>query len=227
MRRFGILLLALLWALPATAHAGRNVRNQASFQVEARRQVANDWTTVRFAVVGEGKDAAVVAADVNRRMAAALEAARRVDGVEVESGAYVSQPVYEERRIVRWRARQELHVEAQRVETLEPLIGSLQQASVLLAGIEFSIRPETREAVEDELIGEAIARFRRRADLVAEGMASSDWSLISMTVGRPGGSRPIAMRSEAMLHSAAADGPAFEAGTSEIVVEVEGTVELD
>jgi predicted secreted protein len=227
MRRFACVLLLLLWALPVGAHDGERVRNRASFDVEARREIANDWTTAHFAVVGEGKDPAVVAADVNRRMSAALEAARRVEGVKVESGRYASHPVYEDRRIVRWRARQELRVEAADVERLEPLIGALQQSSVLLSGIEFSIRPETRDTIEEELLGEALARFRHRAGLVAKGMQASGWSLISLSVAGSGGSRPMPLRSEAMLESAATPAPSFEAGTSEIVVRVEGTIELD
>jgi predicted secreted protein len=124
-------------ALPlasARAESHEASRNRASFQVEATREIANDWVTARLSVVSEGKDPAEVANAFNEAMARATKEATRVSEIEVRSGA-------------------------------------------------FSVRRETRKALEDELIEEALESFRARASLIAKGMGSKDWSLIHVSVG--------------------------------------------
>ncbi len=220
-------------ALPiasARAESQEATRNRASFQVEAVREIANDWVTARLSVVSEGKDPAKVANAVNEAMARATKEAMRVSEIEVRSGTYVTQPVYDDGRVVRWRARQELRIESGDVDRLAKLIGQLQGDSVLLSSIAFSVRRETRKALEDELIEEALESFRARASLVAKGMGSKDWSLIQVSVG---GSDGVPHRVEmdshpsAMLSRSRAAAPVFEAGTSELRVHVSGVVELD
>jgi len=231
MRRIPLIATLLLIALPSWAHSEIDARNRASFQVEALREIANDWATARLSVVAEGKDPAAVADSVNRRMASALTVAKRVKGVEPRSGAYVTQPIYNDGRVVRWRARQELRVESGDVDRLAALIGDLQGESVLLSSIDFSVKRETRTRLEDELIEEALAAFRTRAARIAKGMGAKDWSLVSLSVGHSGGQpRMVHMRAESDMMSASmskAAAPVFEAGTSEVRIQVSGNVELD
>ncbi len=230
MRRWMLSTLMVLGALPAWAHAEEVERNRVSFRVEVRREVANDWATARFAVQAEGKDPAKIAQAVNTRVASALSRARRTKGIEVRSGAYVTQPIYDDGRVVRWRARQAFRAESGDVDRLAKLIGQLQGASVLLVGIDLSIRPETRVAIEDELIQEALAAFRARASLIATGLEASGWSLVSLSVGRSGAPvrRMEMMRADASMAAfSEVAPPVFEAGSSEIRVQIDGSVELD
>jgi predicted secreted protein len=78
-------------ALPlasARAESHEASRNRASFQVEATREIANDWVTARLSVVSEGKDPAEVANAFNEAMARATKEATRVSEIEVRSGAF-------------------------------------------------------------------------------------------------------------------------------------------
>jgi predicted secreted protein len=226
MRQSIFIALMLSWALPAWADSD-DARNRVSFQVEASREVANDWATARLSVVAEGQDAAAVAKSVNQQMASALAIAKRSKGVEVESGAYVTTPVYDDGRVVRWRARQEIRAESGDVDRLAKLIGRLQGDSVHLAGIQFSVKAATRSAYEDELIEEALGAFRSRAMRIAKGLNEDSWSLISLSVGQRGGPPHVMqMRAESKTMSGSAP-PVFEAGSSEIRVQVNGTIELD
>ena len=207
---------------------GHGPRNRATFQVEAVREVANDWATARMTVQAEGKQAAAVAAEVNASMKAALERAERAAGIEVRTGGYSTQPVYDDGRVVRWRASQTLLLESGDSDALSTLVGLLQSDAVLLSGIEFSVRRETRQEIEDALIQEALARFRARAKLVAEGLGAKDWSVAEVNVGASGTTPPPVYRAErAMAYSSAAPPPSFAAGTSEIRVSASGTVRLD
>jgi predicted secreted protein len=226
---FTVLLVGLLFGESVLAESEEAARNRASFQVEATREVANDWATARLAVVAEGKDAAAVSATVNRQMATTLATAKRSEGIKVESGAYTTQPVYDDGRVVRWRARQEIRVESGDVDRLSGLIGTLQGDSVLLTSIEFSVKPETRRALEETLIEEALRDFRSRASLIAKGMGEKSWSLISLSVGHAGvAPRMLQTRVQLESVSSSHSPPAsFEAGTSEIQIQVNGIVELD
>jgi predicted secreted protein len=229
-----VLLIALLSlltsALPAWSDSESDARNRSTFQVAAVREIANDWVSARLSVVAECKEAAAVADSVNEAMAKAMERAKRDKSVDVRSGAYVTQPVYDDGRVVRWRARQELVLEAEDVDRLAKLIGQLQSESVLLSGIDFSVRRETRSRIENELIKEALSAFRARASLIAEGMGAKDWSLIQLSVGDSNGPprRVVMQARESMsVSSAASAPPAFDAGTSDLRVQVSGTVELE
>jgi len=229
MRGLFILALVLFGGSPAWSHSEVDARNRASFRVEARREVANDWATARLSILAEGKDPAVVADSVNNQMKAALAKAKGAKEVEVRSGAYVTQPVYDNGRVVRWRARQELRLESGDVDRLSKLIGTLQGESVSLSGIVFSVKSETRDALEDELINEALAAFRARALLIAKGMNAADWSLVGLSVGRSGAEpRMVHMRAEAdMMSMSKSAPPVFEAGTSDIRIQIDGNVELE
>lgn len=220
--------LLLVGATAAAADAAPDPRNRASFQVVVTREVENDWATARLTARAEGQDPARVAAEVNERMQRALAAAKREKGIEVESGGYTTQPIHDANRIVRWQAWQELRLESADVDRLSKLIGQLQSEMLQLSGISFSVKRETREALQDSLTLEALRVFRARADLIAKGMGSSGWSLVSVSVGQ-GGTQPhyYAMRGEADMAMKTAAAPAFEAGKSELQISVDGTVELD
>ncbi len=230
------LLSTLLLAQTSPAMAGHGkhgehgkARNRASFQVEAVREIANDWATARLSVVAEGKEAAAVAASVNKAMGKALTRAKQARGVEVRSGSYTTRPVYDDGQVVRWRASQDLRLESGDVDQLSKLIGEIQGESVLLSGIDFGVRRETRKSLEDELISEALAAFRARADLVAKGMGSKAWSLIDVSVGTTNSAPPRIRHEQARMQSfgSSVAPPRFEAGTSEIRVQASGVVELD
>ena len=149
--------------------------------------------------------------------------------MEVRSGSYSTHPIYDDGRVVRWRASQDLILESGDVDRLSGLIGELQSASVLLSGIQFGVKRETRAALEDELISEALKRFRTRADLVARGLGSDEWSLIDVSVGTSNSAPPRRHMERARMQSFsdAAPAPALEAGTSEVRVQASGTIELD
>ena len=224
-----IIFACLTSVTPASAHQETDAQNQASFQVEVTREVANDWASARLAVVAEGDQPAAVADEVNRKMAAAIAIAKKVHEVEVKSGAYTTQPVYKNSRIVRWRASQEMRLESEDVGRLSDLIGKLQEKSVLLSSMRFSVQGETQKALEDELIEEALAAFQARAKLIAKGLGAKSWSLMNLSVQSAGNQRPpVYARADAeMMSLSKAAAPAFEAGTSEVRVNVNGRIELD
>jgi predicted secreted protein len=229
MMRTAVLGMALLAALPARAAQEQPPRDQVTFRVEATREVANDWLGATLGVEEESSDAAALAARVNEKMGAALAAAKKDERLVVSSGAYQTQPVYDKTRIARWRASQDLVIESADVDALSKMIGKLQSDGLLLRGVSFTVAPETRKRVDDELIVEGLSVFRERAGLIARGLGRRGWNLVSLTLGESGlpipydRAAPMAMESS---FSKAAP-PSFESGKSTLRVEVNATIELE
>ena len=232
MLRAGLCALALGWWVSAAAFAEPLLpqpKDQVSFRVEAKREVPNDWIEATLGVEEESGDAAGLAARVNQRMAAALALAKAEQRLLVSSGAYQTQPVYDRTRIVRWRASQDLVIETAEVDVLTQMAGTLQAQGLLLRGVAFSVAPETRKRVEDELIVEALSLFRERAGLIARGLGRRGWNLMTLSLGESG-APPLPMyrtRGMAMEAADAAVAPAFESGRSTLRIEANASIEIE
>lgn len=231
MYRTGLAVLLGLVALPASAQKlFPPPKDQVSFRVEATREVPNDWLMATLGVDEEGSDAAELAVRVNRRMGEALALAKAAEEIEVSSGAYQTHPVYDRDRekIARWRARQDLVIESASVDSLTGLVGRLQAQGLLLRGVSFSVSPETRERLEEELIVEALSAFRQRAGLIARGIGRRGWNLMSLSIGQQPSPVPYLQQGRVMALEAAAEvSPAFESGKSMLSVSIDATIEVE
>jgi predicted secreted protein len=147
--------------------------------------------------------------------------------VRVKTGGYNTSPVHQDGKIRRWRASQDLILESKDIGAVSDLIGKLQ-VKLQLRSIGFTVSPESRRAVEDELIREALAAFRKRADLVRESLGANGYQIVRGVVDT-GGWRPIQPRrmAQAAGREATVAPPALEGGRSELRVSVRGTIELE
>jgi len=213
-------------AAGAVADEAADAMNRVSFQVERSRDVANDWIQAVMGVTDEDTDSARLADRINRAMSKALAVAQAAPGVRVKSGGYSTYPISEDGKLRRWRASQDLVIESGEVDAVTDLVGKLQ-ADLLLRSIDFSISPERRHEVEDELIAEALAAFQARAEIVRKSLGARDTELVQASISTQAASPPRPMMMEARaMSSAKVAPPALEGGTSQISVYVSGTVEL-
>jgi predicted secreted protein len=228
MIRGALLGVALLAGAPAFAAQDEKPKDQVSFRVEAAREVPNDWIAATLGVEEESTDLPGLAARVNQRMATALALAKTDARLTVASGAYQTHPVYDKTRIARWRASQDLTIETPEVAALADMAGKLQAQGLLLRGVAFSVAPETKKRVDDELTVEALSVFRERAGLIARGLGRRGWNLVSLTLGESGMPVPFVLQRSAAMEAAAPDvAPSFESGRSTVRIEVNATIELE
>jgi len=230
-------MLAVGWALSAwllgaaaapAAEAPPPMR-RVDFSVQASREVANDWVRAVVGVTDEDENAAKLADRVNQAMAWALERARAKSGINAKSGGYSTQPVHDPRKGERrfWRASQDLLLEGSDPLAMSELLGELQ-SRVQLRSIDFTVSPAQRRKVEDELIDEALAAFLARAQRVQTRLASRGYQIVQISIGTSGGAPPVPMmRATMAMDSAAVAPPALEAGTSELVTSVSGSIQLE
>jgi predicted secreted protein len=215
--------------LPAVSLAdSEQVRDQVSFQVEVGRDVENDRVIAILNVTAEALKPAKLADTINSTMSWAVEQASVNQEVKSRSGAYQTYPVYEDKKIVRWRGRQELQLESQDVDALSELVGTLQ-SRLQMHSLQFSVSPHKRRQVEEELTEQALKAFQQRAELIRKSLDAQSYMLIEVNVHTAGQDRPIPIvRAEAasMMSRSSVKPPAMEQGTSHVSVQASGKIRL-
>ncbi len=231
MRWTSVLACTALLGIPAgvAAHDEEaKALRRVGFQVERSRQVENDWLRASVVAQAEDADAAAVAERVNQAMRWALEQGRKESSLKLQTTGYQTWPIQEDGRIRRWQASQQLRIEGSDAAALTRLLGELQ-SRLQLASLEFTLSPERRRAVEQELSVEVLKAFRERAQLIAETLGASGYEIVRIDVGG-GASMPVydqlQMAGRGMAEKAMA-APATEGGTSRVDVLASGAIELD
>ena len=213
----------------ATAAAETAVaEDQVSFQVEVGRDVGNDRMLAILNAAAEEKKPADLADKINSTMAWALDQARANKQVTLRSGSYQTYPVYgENRKIVRWRGRQELQLESQDVDQLSQLVGTLQ-SQLQMQSLQFSVSHNRRQQVENELIEQALEAYQARAEIVRKSLGAKTYRLMDINIHSAGRSPVIPMRAEAVstMSRSSVSKPALEQGTSRVDVQVSGRIRL-
>jgi predicted secreted protein len=219
----------LLAAPGALAIENATPMRRVEFGVQTSREIANDWVRAVVGATDEDENAAKLADRVNQAMAWALERARARTGVSAKSGGYSTYPVDDPRKGKRrfWRASQDLLLECADPRVMSELLGELQ-SRVQLRSIDFTVSPAQRRKVEDELIDEALAAFQARAERVRQRLGSHGYEIVQISINSSGVAPPVPMLRAAMAtESAEMAPPALEAGTSELVGSVTGSIELE
>ena len=231
MRYFKWLYLAA-WILPAAGALAADSAplryNSVEFQAEAQREVQNDLVNASLYVELNDASPAALADAINKSVNEALRVAKGHQGVRARSGGNQTYPVYSKANVLSgWRGRAEIRLESRDFEAASALIGKLQ-SGMQLASMIFSVAPETRRKVENELISEAIGAFKARAEIVRTALAGRSYKLQRLNVAnstnfpQPRFSTARAMASGAPEVAA----PSIEAGVSMITVSAAGAIEV-
>lgn len=204
--------------------------NQISFNVFAERDVPNDWTTATIGTTAADADPSILAARINKQMNNALAIAQKVGGVKVATSSYNTYPEYGDgNRIIRWRASQDLVLESRDTNTVAKLLGTLQEKGLMLRNIAFTISRETRLELEDELTAAAITIFRARAAMITRNFGKTSYVIAAINVGDGGYQlqpMPYERANSMMMAVDEAVSPEMGGGSSQLRVDVSGTIEL-
>ena len=220
--------LATVASLPAMAEEPRY--NQVSLRAEVSQEVAHDRMYVTLYTEAQSEDPAALASDVTKTLNAAIDKARKVQGVKVSLGSRQSYPVYENEgsKISAWRERAELRLESAEFARLSQLSADLL-GELKMAEMSFAVAEDTRKTSEDSLIKEAVEAFKARAQLATEAVGGKGYKLVSLNLNTGGFQPPMAMRNfeaKGMAMMDAAPTPQIEAGTSQVTVSADGVIEV-
>jgi predicted secreted protein len=233
---FAILLLAAASAAfgqgqrPPEARGPCEPRwNQVELQAEAAREVQNDTVYATLFTEITDPDPAKVASQVNRAIGDALKTASAYRTVKARSGGNMTYPIYDKgQKLTGWRSRAEIRLESQDFEAAATLIGKLQ-SELQLAGLSFGVSRELRRKTEDELIRDAVAAFKARAEVATSALGGRSYRIERVALNTFGMPVPIvAMRAPSMADAAvAAAPPPLQGGTSTVQVQASGTIEVE
>ncbi len=229
--RFSALLAlgASLCILPVQAEEPPRY-NQISLRAEVNREVAHDRMQVILYREAQHSDPAKLATQITDTLNRAMERARAVKPVEVSLGSRQSFPVYDDqgRKVVAWRERAELRLESTDFAALAQLSSALLD-ELQMAGMHFSLSNDSRKQHEDQLLKEAVAAFKTRAQLVSQAMGASSYKLVRLDLNASGAPRPPLMRAAMAMKDTNMEGapaPQIEGGNSELAVNADGVIEV-
>jgi predicted secreted protein len=203
--------------------------NQVELEAVASREVPNDLMTASLYTEANAAAPADVAASLNRASAEAIKLAAKFEGVKASSGQTYTYPVYDRgQKLVGWRGRMEIRLASRDFQAVAQLAAKLQP-SMQLGGVGFAISPELRRRVEDELIAEAVAAFRARADVARHALGGKAYRVRNIALNAGGIApppRPMAMARAAPAGTEVPP-PVFEGGESRVQVVARGTIEVE
>ncbi|HEY4374571.1 MAG TPA: SIMPL domain-containing protein [Burkholderiales bacterium] len=237
MRRIKLLFLSGLLALGAApALAADPVQyNIVDLQAGVDREVANDLMTAVLYVEQNDPNPQQAATAVNRALAEGLRVAKEYPAVKMRTGNNQTLPVYGNgngsvssgrgTQLQGWRGRGEIRLETRDFAAGAALVGKLQ-GSLQLGGISFSVAPDTRKKVENELIGEAIAAYKSRAELVKAAMGGKAYRIQHININSGYSGPPMPRMMAMAADKASYVPPPVEGGTSTVNVQVSGAIEV-
>lgn len=203
--------------------------NIVELQAEAQREVANDTLSAQLYVEATDAVAAQVSNTLNRTINDALKIAADSKTVRVRSGNSQTYPVNDRnQKLTGWRGRAEIRLETRDFQAGAALIGKLQ-STLQLSGMSFSVSPEARRAAENELITEAVAAFRVRADIVRHALGGAGYRVRNLSISSGGvvPPRPVLMRAMSAAAAPEVMAPQLEGGLSQVTVSVSGAIAVE
>jgi len=199
--------------------------NQVHLQSQQSESVSNDTLHVTLSTYAELRDPASLARQINEDMEWALAKARQVKGVKISTGSYRTWPITNKKVTTGWRGQQNLELESKDTESLARLAGELQDR-LQIKSMRFSVSHEKRMAVENRLIGSALDAFKERARIVGDNLHANGYRIVDINIGTSGRAPPVRFKASRTLAMEAGDAVAVEGGESDILIIVNGTIEL-
>lgn len=230
----GAMAIVLCWghmAAQAQERPPEPVANVVHLNATAYRVVPQDWLVLQLSVTREGSDPAQVQAQVQQALDVALQQARPLaegPGMELRTGNFSLQPRYgKDGRISAWQGSAQLVLEGRDFERIARTAARLDTLS--MAGSQFTLSRQARQALEAEVQRAAIERFRERAGDIARSFGFTGYALREVSVSSADGGGvprpPMVMAAKAYAPEADAAIP-VEAGTATVQVTVSGSIQL-
>ncbi|MCO5100839.1 MAG: SIMPL domain-containing protein [Burkholderiaceae bacterium] len=230
---------AALWMVPVAPVVAQStdsvpghpvdLRPRLNLDASAWRDVVQDRVVATVYAEQESPEPAAGQAQVSRLLAPVLARLRDDAELEVQSAGYRTEPVWQKSRVVGWRTRGALQITGKPSEAFNALVGELA-TTLNLQSVTYLLSRETRLAVEQELITQAVKAFHEKADTAARALGFRGWEVRELSISGSGAGGPQPMpRTMAMSRAASADEavplPGAE-GRTTVTTTVSGSVVL-
>ena len=170
------------------------------FQTDVEKEIANDLLSATLSVELNNKNPALLAKELTTITNESLKLGSGYSSVKLTSGNQQTYPI------------------------------SQLQAKLQLNNLNFTVAPETRRELENQLISEAVSAFRARADKIKSAWNAKSYKLVQMNLGTTNNQQPQPMymvRAAKMEMADAAPAADYAGGQSRLNVQVSGSIELE
>lgn len=206
---------------------------------EAYREVREDRANVTLTKQLDGEDQRELLREINLAMRNVVELGKNNGELELETGNYaIQRNVHykkdtKEIEKITYTATGQVIVRSQNFDELLTFVEAAHE-DMLVGDIRFDLSTDLRREVEKEILQEAIAAFRTKADTIAEGLGYTGFEVRNIEVkDSESGAVVRPMRAATMSLSRAADAtpspsaaPPLEGGKQKVSVSVSGQVVL-
>lgn len=206
-------------------------RNVVQLASSASMEVAQDWLTVTLGTTREGTDPTAVQDQLRRALESALAEAKKASKageMDVHTGQFSLHPRYgRDGKISGWQGSTALVLEGKDFARIGATAGKLQPLTI--SSSNFSLSPEGRAKVESQVQAMAIERFRAKAGDIASSFGFKAFTLREVSVNSSDGGQEPRPRAMMAFAKGASEDSAIpvEAGTTAVVVGVNGSVQLN
>ena len=226
-RQFCFILILSMLCASVVADDKTKTYDRIQLSANASMEVENDTLSAQLYSQQEGSDLSLLADGVNQRITEAIGLVKQVQDIKLQTLGYQTHPIYQQQRVTGWRVRQSIRIQSQDSTKLSRLLSELQSI-LALESLNYSISAGQREAAEEQLIGQAISSFQRRATQVTQHLGRENYRLVEMHINTSDQPiHPVRMRASMMAMEAAVAPPSLEAGSQTLRVDVSGSIELE
>ncbi|MFY9510189.1 MAG: SIMPL domain-containing protein [Rubrivivax sp.] len=227
--RFVIPAVLALAGAAAAAQTLPPPQNVVSLTSSATVEVTKDLLTVVFATTREGSDANAVQNQLKQAVDAALAELRKAakpGQIEVQTGNFSLYPRYAPKGGINgWQGSAEVVVEGRDIAGIAALTGRVQ--TLTIARVAFGLSREAREKVDADVTGQAITKFRAKADGVSKQFGFGGYTIreVSVQSNEPPQGQPM-YRMQAARAGADEAALPVEAGKASVTASVSGSVQM-
>lgn len=231
-------VMTMAFAIPAVAQDNMVMLpdGQTALNISATEtvEVEQDLLVASLRIQHEAKSAREVQDHINKAMAAALQKAKAVTSVKVETGQYYVHPDYRfvkkpdgenEQVLDQWRGAQTITMKGKEAADILTLAGALQDMGFMMNGLDYQLSPEKYEEVRDGLMEVTIKKLNERALRVGKALGKNKVDLVEINVDAMQNTpRPMYARAEMAMASdmavAKMAAPVAESGETSVSMSI-------
>ncbi|MFT6624394.1 MAG: putative secreted protein [Cycloclasticus sp.] len=227
MNKWIVLLTLITLSHSALAHEAQ-LDGIVNLQASASVEVDTDTMLAVVAVEAENHDPAELATQINKKMAWALDNAKPYKTVKVKGGSYTTHQLYNKNIFRAWRGTQMITLESKNSAELGKLIGLLQK-KLLIKSLRYQVSKEKLDAVNAQLITQAIANFKQQAEVITKAFDKTKYLIQQININGQNQSPPMLYAKARLMNNSmlAESAPAnLQPNSSSIQVTVNGSIKL-
>lgn len=200
-----------------------------NLDANAIQEVENDELIARLQVTEDGRDPAQLTNLVNQKTALLLDALKNFKDIQAETSSYHTRPIYDDGKIRSWQVTQQLTLETSNFDQMSQFIADINSLANI-QGMQFQVSDDKAEQVKQDLLKQAIAKFKDKAKLIAGEFDRSGYELVNLSIDgnyfqpTPVMERAVMMSADSMSKGAPA---ALAGGSNEVSVTVRGSIQLN